>query len=841
VEVKVLRRDFLLATTALMGDAGLTLASPQSIAGARPQAGKATTASEVIKVVPTPKFMNLPSAPVEVVRGGSIAIILGPGNNEHQEKAKLAADVLRRDLQRLDGSLKVEILADGRTGSAGHEIHLWDYEADARPNAALDPGDQRVLADRGHYGQGYVLRTPDTRSLWVIGSTDEGVLLGAMSLLQLMQKTGDGVRLAGAHIRDYPDFKYRAAGNWVLNGEGDRWGFDWGQGVDGFLQVCKRQLDEALRFKINMVVFDGFGWGLKERFPAYGELMRSLNRYARARGIYLVFGGYGAGYGITYQAGPLYETVRYLGHVFKNRRSYPDGPTYECMGFPNARVRNGVDTRTMGGCRGNDELNRLKGDELRAFVQAVEPGALYIHHEDLGSYDPTEQSWLDRCSLYCKKRWPNDSLKAPDGGAGGLAHGYSALVRAINSVHNDDGYDASRDCLIILVSPVYDADSRSPSDWSNVLELWKNIGLQLPRTNNLLVCFREIFPRPNGGQQWIRAFNSTMKEAGLNIGTYVFFNGGVANYTTNYPESGAPTMNALFRGATGMYNFSGDFYGLPMEVVNAEYDWTTKPSDSVFREPATYSQARAMWLRFVFAKDEPGGLFGDGGLYRRACELLYGAKAGDIMMSYYQESRWVPDTFDEATEVRQRPAQCESDYLPMMWDRAYALPEHWRDLAVDSKTWTRDITDPTYRKALSRLKISVQELHRRLARHWTILAELNTVGAKYVDEALEADPRPESIDGLRFLKTSFRVDQPLLNALSMFHRGIEQYHSTSRDKGLPAQNFGSALDEGRKAAELARLAFPDPIDPNGCEVGTLRHSSQLLVQSIGSWLSEQTH
>lgn len=835
----MLRRDFLITATAIMGDAGLAMAPPASLVSEWSQAGKTAGDSNTIEIVPTPKFITVPSAPVELARGGSLTIILGPGKNGNQEKAKLAAAFLKRDLQRLDGSLKVEILSDRRTRSSGHRIYLWDYETDSRPDVSLDPEDQRVLEDHGHFGQSYVLKAPDNISLWVIGSTNEGVLLGTMSVLQLMRRTPDGVRLVSAHIRDYPDFQYRAAGNWVLNGEGDRWGFDWGQGVDGFRQVCERQLDEALRFKINMIVFDGFGWGLKERFPAYGELMRELNRYARARGIHLVFGGYGASYGITYQAGPLYETVRYLGHVFKNRRSYPGGPTYECMGFPNPRVRNGNDTRTLGSCRGNDELNRLKGEELKKFVQSVEPGALYIHHEDFGSYDPTERSWLERCSLHCKKRWPNDELKAPDGGAGGLAHGYSELIRAINSVHNADGYDASRDCLIILVSPVYYVDSRSSTDWSNVLELWKNIGLQLPRTSNLLVCFREIFPRPGGGKQWISAFNSTMKEAGVKLGTYVFFNGGVANYTTDYPESGAPTMNALFKGATAMYNFSGDFYGLPMEVVNAEYDWTVEHHESPFQEPRTYGEARETWLRFVFAKDQPQGLFDNGGAYRRACDLLYGPKAGSIMMAYYQESRWVPDTFDEATEVKQTPTKCESDYLPMMWDRVYALPEHWRDLAVDSKTWTRHITDPTYVKALSQLHINAQELHRRLARHWTILRDLNAKGAKYVNAALQAEPRPESVDGLEFLRTSFRVDQPLLAALSDFHRGMEQYHSSSGNKRQMNQNFQKALKEARQAAELARGEFPHPIDPNGGEVGELRRFSQLLVKSIEPWLKEK--
>ena len=126
--------------------------------------------------------------------------------------------------------------------------------------------DREVLTDPDHYGQSYVIRTPDKDSLWVVGSTAEGVLLGAMSVLQLIQKTSEGVEIADAYIRDYPDFKYRTAADWVLNAESSRWALERGQGIEGYKRLCERKLDEALRYKINMVVLDGFGFGLKERF-----------------------------------------------------------------------------------------------------------------------------------------------------------------------------------------------------------------------------------------------------------------------------------------------------------------------------------------------------------------------------------------------------------------------------------------------------------------------------------------------------------------------------------------------------------------------------------------------
>ena len=790
----------------------------------------ALAALSPLSIVPTPHFSEPLNRSVKLPHGSKITIVLGPSQTVGDKKIELAADFIRHDLERADSSLQVDVTTAGDSATAC--IYLWDYNAHRKPGVGLTAADRQTLTDSVHYRQSYVVRTPNASAIWVIGSSDQGVLFGAMSLLQLIKKVPGDLEITGAYIRDYPDFRYRAAANWLLNVEINRWALDWGQGIEGYKKLCEKKLDDALRYKINMVVFDGFGWGLKQRFPGYGELMRSLNRYARDRGIRLLYGGYGASYGIAYQSGPLYEAGGYMGRVFKNRKSYPGGPIYECMGFPTAR--NNVDTRTLGSCRGNDELNRLKGEELKNFVQAVEPGALYIHHEDFGGYSGAQGAWLQRCSL-CRRRWPNDSLKASDGGAGGLANGYSALIRAVDGVTKADGYNASRDCLIILVSPVYDVDSLSPSDWSNVLELWKNIGRQLPRENNILVCFREVFPRPEIGHTWMEAFNATMKSAGLNIGAYVFAAGGSDNYITDYPLAGTPALNDIFRGAAGMFNASGNFYEEPMEIINAEYDWNSQPT-SYYRNPATYHEAVQLWHRYAFRKNQPPELFGATGLYQRACNLLYGSKAGLIMAKYYELSRWVPDTLSETTEEQEHLTHAESDYLPMMWDRAYAVPEHWRDLAVDSNTWMLDIDNRGYATQVARLHITTRELHRRLARHWAILAELNAEGARDIQQAISADPRQSSAQGLRFLQASFRVDQPLLEAVADFHRGMEASLSSPPNKDLEMRAFRKALAEARESHALAIRAFPTPIDPVGAEVGAVRSYSGRLIRSIGERL-----
>ena len=793
----------------------------------------AATMASAAQIVPTPQYNEPLKDSVLIAPGGRVVIILGPAKAWGSKKLRLAADFVRRGLEQADSSLRVEVAAGSVAKPAGAHIYLWDYSADPNPGAGLSFLDREVLTNADHFGQSYVLRTPDKEAMWVVGSSDEGGLLGAMSVLQLIRKTRDGVELSGAYIRDFPDFRYRAAADWLLNGEANRWALERGQGAEAYQQLCEQKLDEALRFKINMVVFDGFGWGLKERFSGYGQLMRSLNQYARARGIHLVYGGYGASYGMSYQTGPLYESTPYLGQIFKNREFYPDGPTYECMGYP--RAKRGVNPRILGSCRSNDELNKLKGDELRRFVAAVEPGALYIHHEDFGDIQDTQDGWLERCDR-CRKRWPNNSLEAPDGGAGGLAHGYAALIQAVNSVKNAaDGYDASRDCVINLVSPVYMADSRSSDDWSKVLELWRNIGLQLPRANNIQICFREIFPEQYGGESWLTAFNSVMRNSGLPIGSYLFFLGGADGYSTENPLSGVPALNALFQGATGMYNFSGDFYGEPMEVINAEYTWNTR-STGFFRDPKQHDAAVRLWQEFMSEEGEPPELFGPAGIYPAACNLLYGSKAGPIMASYYRESADVPDTRGESADLQNTPASMRSSYLPMVWDRAYAIPKHWRDLALDSQTWNAEITNERYGKEMARLKLTPREVHRRLVRRWTVLGELNARGAEDVEKALRADPRPNCIEDLKFLKTSFEVDQPLMQALADFHRAMEKYLAPPQSGAGATQDFQKAWDEAKRAHELAVKAFGPPIDPAGGEVGAIRNYSGRLTEAIQNML-----
>ncbi len=795
-----------------------------------------------VRIVPTPQYVEFTNQPLLIASGSEITIVLGPAKPEESGKRDIAAQFLKTALQQADASLKVDLESPAASTRTRFRIYLWNYRGNPNPSVELSFLDREVLTSPSHFGQSYIIRPQGETSLWVVGSTEEGLLLGAMSVLQMIQKGSTGIEISRAYVRDYPDFRYRAAANWLLRIEVNRWSLDWGRGEDAYRHLCEQKLDEALRFKINMVVFDGFGWGLKQRFDGYANMMKSLNQYARARGIHLVYGGYGARYGLS-------DKGFYAGEIWKNRAIYPDGTTYECMGSD------------KGTCRANEHLNRLKVEELRKYVETVEPGALYIHHEDVG-LNEFASMWRTRDAL-CRKRWPNDSVTEVDGGVGALAHLDSELIEAINGVKNADGYEAARDCVIILVSPGYGPDSISSADWSNTLEFWTKYAGQLPASTNTLFCFggssiSSIFPQKYGGSTWIATFNALMARQGSHIGSYVFFAGGAENYYSDYPLSGTPALNAMFDGATGIYNASGNFYNEPMEIVNAEYSWN-RHSDGFFREPLTFDEAMRLNLNYIFAKNQPSELFGSGGIYDRALELLYGAKAAAAMKVYYDTSAWVPDNGtsdtgassaakylrsshvlpDPLTASQEQEISAKGDYLPMMWGRAYAIPRYWRDLEIDSISWKTTIEDAAYAADMARLHIDTRELHRRLAHQWEVLAGLNLKGASEVATALRAGPLAESVPGLQFLLVSFKVDQPLLEALVSYHRGKGALLASPADRSAAEIDLRNALAAAQRARDLAAQEFPHPIDPSHGEVGAIRDYSARLVQSIERELGEK--
>ena len=160
-------------------------------------------------------------------------------------------------------------------------------------------------------------------------------------------------------------------------------------------------------------------------------------------------------------------------------------------------------------------------------------------------------------------------------------------------------------------------------------------------------------------------------------------------------------------------------------------------------------------------------------------------------------------------------------------------------MVLDSGTWGAEIQDGRYKTTAQRMDLSREELHRRLARRWSIVAELNRKGCALIEHALNASPLEESIEDVRFLRTLLTAYQPLTDALEQFHRVLQLRFSKSGSNGSLSGQLQSALRLAEQAHALAKESFPHPIVPVAAQVDTVRNYSDALVQAIQGMLGER--
>ncbi|KKK70823.1 hypothetical protein LCGC14_2920110, partial [marine sediment metagenome] len=376
------------------------------------------------------------------------------------------------------------------------------------------------------------------------------------------------------------------------------------------------------------------------------------------------------------------------------------------------------------------------------------------------------------------------------------------------------GYDASRDCHIILTSPVYVTSSPSEEDWANALRFWQNVARALPPATNLMACFREIFPQHPGGLRWVDAFNAAMAEAGRPLGAWVYFIAGGDHWINDYPVVATPALNALFLGASGIYNASGNAYAEPQQLLNAEYAWNVR-SDGFFIEPTTHEAARDTWYGLVHNETQPPEIFAPGGQLERICRRLYGP-AADPMVKHFSDCEPVrpPDTAHTADgsatfdTVAGDTASADKRYLPMAYEKVYGVPVHWRRLALDSKTWSDEISNEVYARRFADCGISRAELHARLRRQWEVIGRMAERSAALAGEGLAAGPAAGCREDLEFLQQSLQVTLPLSRALVEFHQAKRLRHAETPDPAAQGQSLRRARSHADEAADLAQSFFP---------------------------------
>ena len=804
-------------------------------------------------IIPDPQFVSFQARDI-LVPNRAAALVIVP-STAPTFKEDLAQRIILTRLQELGAVPDIAAVAQPPgpvPEKAQATIFLVNY--DKRPDLPLlDEADRQVLEDPRNLEQNYVIRTQGNR-VFLVGSNDQGLLYAATTLIQLIDRREEEIRITTSHIRDFPSFKYRVASDWLLNNEINRWAYDYGDGREKYLARAKRKLDFCLLYKINAVRFEGFGWAL-DRAPGYNSLIKELAKYSRQRGIRLFHGGYGAGYALgTYQFfGGTSEggAPSYQGRIFYNRESYPDGEIYSCLGHPFEDEqyfgRLPADfTRGLGTCRSNEPLNRLKAEELAAYVRALEPGGLYIHNEDVDNYRDAEPEWKNRRCDRCRKKWPNDDLKAPDGGAGALAHGFNALLDAVFTVRNEEtGYDAKRDCFVGLISPGYVTYGTGESelysiktvpeaheDWNNLLALWTNVGKQLTyQVPEVQIGFREIWPLEETRERWVPALQSRFDRHDLKIGTYfLVFQG--ADFTYNdYPFVTSPLTNVMFEGATTIENSSGSFAQEPMQLLNAAYGWNTR-AHGIFIPATTHSESRQNYMRGTFNLHEPEEIVGDNGFLGRACRKIYGEQAGAFMYRYNRLYRVQREFATEKKRVNETTPHWASRRIYPMHTLAY-------NSARASRTWRPDLAEVD-RRLVSMAQTAAGEtteitgavLHDKLSRVWNLRAAVTREASGLVQTALQSkDLRPEAKEDLEHLFARLNLGYRFADSVSALH--VAYRDCATKNSDVAQETLQRARDRLAETVTFMNDNFEFQMtDASGGDQSSWRHYSTLIGEKI---------
>lgn len=450
----------------------------------------------------------------------------------------------------------------------------------------------------------------------------EGFLRAQATLRQLWR---DGELPIGL-ITDWPEFRYRCASDWLINVECNRWSYDWGDGPEATLGRIQRKLDFCADHKINQVWFEGFGWSL-ERFPGYPEFIRQCSRYARERGIKLTFAGYGGGYGTSYQKSELYR-CGYQGQTFLNRRPWPDGEVYDCCGMGNV-----PESRQYGTCLSNAGLKAAKLDEMARFVSGVEPGFMYIHDIDAGTFAEAHQGWLNRCPQ-CRERWPSDEMIAADGQAGAYAVWFGQVCDCLHGLTVADGdYSAARDLTLIFTGPVYGTYYEPAGTWDREVEYFRLLSELLGPRANVQFGFREQFLRADG-TPCIRQLRQALDEVGHGHGIHVIAFGGGDHYLSNDLVNGNVLLAHLYEGAQSVCVSNGGVHEEPVQMLNAECLWHGSAAGFRPELPGDHD-LRPLWQEITQGTYRPEAVYGPGGFLERACRALWGDEAGKSMWRAY--------------------------------------------------------------------------------------------------------------------------------------------------------------------------------------------------------------
>ncbi len=331
------------------------------------------------------------------------------------------------------------------------------------------------------------------------------------------------------------------------------------------------------------------------------------------------------------------------GKSFLNRKSYPDGEVYECIGTYDAydidfdtettdyshRLDN-VYAREHGTCLSNEALTALKLEEMKDYITKTHCGGLYFHNMDAHEIHP--ELWKARCEM-CRKKWPNDDLFAKDGCAGAFAEYFNTIAGELSKIKDGD-YDASKDLKIMVVSPGYLYPVvTNDEDFNTGVDFWKAVSEYL-ESDVIAIGFRENFFYHDKD---IRRAEKIIEKDFKHDTMIINFSGGDGYYDDKIFTPTA-SFNYIMKGFDGMLCANGNGFQEPVQLFNAEYLWNSESSAyfNIEDKPKNQTEFLMLYRSAIKSRFRPEEIYGYKGFIDVICEKIYGEKAGESMAKLYK-------------------------------------------------------------------------------------------------------------------------------------------------------------------------------------------------------------
>lgn len=613
-----------------------------------PAAGVDTAASglaaqKMINIIPTPKTVAVTGGAVDIHSPQGQAVIVLP--DAPSAGAIAAAEYLR-------DALHAELLIDlpvKRAGELGDEagraasLVFMDGAAGEAATRLAPAAAARVRASLKGLGhpEGYALtaaREGDRGIVVIAGVGAPGLLHGAASLAQAVQRRGDACFCPCMELADYPDYDLR-----------------WAYRVSP---------ENTLRYKCNLAPYLTFYGNFRPDYT--GGLTR--NRAGRRLGVAPVIGFFGS-------------------TDLLNRRAYPAGGLYPCIGDDRGICEEGYyqtykgQSRVQGFCLSNEQLLALKCDRLREFTANNEPMCLYLHFEDTDAYAQSVIEWKNRCDA-CRDRYPNDRIEAQDGKAAAMARTADAMCAAVFSVKKPDGYDAARDCRILLVLSPYMRWSESDDSFAREVRYYVNVSRNMTQVPHVSFVIREIGPGGAAGAGFrMRVLADALRDEGRGHNVFVYCHGGDARtafrrwprrHAVNFHWSASPLTLQSFEGASGAFIQAASRESAELK---AECLWNRKSPLIEFGMPADKAAWGSVFAGLIGGA-LPAAVFGPGEFFDRAFQNRYGARAGAMIADALRPEMW------RKSAMFPEPGAAWLQHVDKVWSfrDVAAMQAQWREL-----------------------------------------------------------------------------------------------------------------------------------------------------------------